>query len=96
MNVEDPAVIKAAVDQLHAAADEVVDRLNAALTVNLNSALLRSDIMLGRGADVIRAILAGTVVDLQTTIKSLDGWTMDIGPITIPPFTIRLSKPKEP
>ncbi len=93
MNVEDPAVLAAFVAQLKSAADEFVDRLSAALQSNLSTGASDLTAIADQLAVSAQALETKTVNDLDQTISELDGWTLDIGPITIPAFSIRLNKP---
>lgn len=90
--------------KLQGTADEVVDRLDKALT---------SDAIPAAGAELakVTAALAGTVQSFETSLQQTadmtidaltkllsaqDGWTVtiQIPPIVIPPITITLNRPK--
>lgn len=67
--------------------DEAIDRAKAA------GSQLTSD----AAAQIKQSLLAsidGAYTAATRLLAAQDGWTLEIGPITIPAITIRLTKPK--
>jgi len=92
MNLEDPAVLSAFVSQLKNAGDELVDRLGAVMQSALSTAASDLTAISDRLGERLEDTETKTMADVGATITGLDGWRLDIGPITIPAFPIRLSK----
>jgi hypothetical protein len=94
-NVEDPNVISDAIAQLKSSGDEIVDRLNASLGAALSQAQAAlsktmADALQGANGAATAQVTA-VFAQADALVGSFDGWTLDI---TIPPISIRLSRPK--
>ena len=94
-NVEDPTVIASAIAQLKASGDEIVDRINASLGAALSQAQTELSKILADALEeangAATAQVTAVFAQADNLVTSLDGWTLDI---TIPPISIRLSKPQ--
>lgn len=84
MDVESQQTLNEAVDRAHQAGDEVVDRADSEISAAIASALKTL-------LDGVQSALSAATADVAKTIASLDGWTLQI---TVPPVTIRLTKPQ--
>jgi hypothetical protein len=93
MDVESKQTIADSIAGAQTAADEVVDRAVAALAVLLKPAI--TQLLNGFGNTASSLLVAAEKLadsadsDVTAIIAGLDGWTLEIAPITI-----RLSKPK--
>lgn len=75
--------------------NETLPATGAALSAVLTPAIAEISNVLNGVLQGLQATADKAVADLHTEIAALDGWTVEIGPISIPPITIRLSAPKQ-
>lgn len=89
MDVESSGTIKGAEDHAADIASGLVDKAGGVLAADLNTFVVNISNTLNGLAQLLQGTADKFIVDANTTLSSLDGWTLDISPITI-----RLSKPK--
>jgi hypothetical protein len=83
--------------------DPLLDRLKKEIIPQLQT-VVREEVnnAIAQASNVINGTLLGiqgtedkAASDVAKIVKSLDGWTVTVGPFTIPAIPIQLSAPKE-
>ena len=87
MDVESKATIDAAISDAQAAIDASAAKAIAALSS------VGADLITAAGLHVAAAVKDSLTAG-QSFLDAQDGWTLRIGPIVIPEFSIVLEKPK--
>ena len=87
MDVESKATIDAAISDAQSAIDASAAKAIAALSS------VGADLITAAGLHVA-AVVKDSLTAGQSFLDAQDGWTLRIGPIVIPEFSIVLEKPK--
>lgn len=91
MDLESQQTITASIAQAKTAGDEIVDRAGSQLAGFTDAAIVHLSIVADALLRNIQKSVGQAIADARGAIEQLDGWTLEV---SIPPITIRLSKPK--
>lgn len=86
-------IVTPALDKI---ANEIVPAIERALQRQVEAAMSRVAVVLADGLGALQSTADRLRDGVRADLDALDGWTVEIGEIRIPPISIRLTKPKEP
>lgn len=73
---------------------ETIPAVQAALHAELQFATSQLDSLGQSMLQGLRSSVTAALAEVSSVVAQQDGWTLEIGPITIPAISIRLTKPK--
>lgn len=94
MDVESKETISAEIAEAKAAGQDLLQSVNQIVAAQLGAAATQLSSIVKGAILGAQAIEDKAQADLSSLVLSLDGWTVEIGPITVPAISIRLTKPK--
>ena len=90
MNLEDPAVIKASIEQAQSAIDASITKAVADFSTAASDLIIEGT---KHFSETLIECFQQALADAEKLLAEQDGWTLEIAPIEIPKIVIRLTKP---